>query len=155
LAISPTDGAACATNDLPFVVRVLGLLESEGIRAWIFGGWAEELHGLRPRGAHSDVDLLYPAPAFGELDEVVARCGLDEVRAKRSAFKRAFVLDGVVVELFLVRRDAHGWTTPFAGYDHRWPHGLLSSRRGLRVACVAAVTGYRRAYSVRAAAARR
>lgn len=36
-----------AVNDLTFVANVIELLSDEGIDVWLFGGWAEELSGLR------------------------------------------------------------------------------------------------------------
>ena len=91
-------------NDLDFVVRAVDLLWSRGIRTWVFGGWGEELRGLAPPREHADLDLLYPARDWDRVDEL----RLDWVDAKRLPWKRAFVLEGTVVELFLVERDERG-----------------------------------------------
>jgi len=38
-------------NDLAFVRETMRLLEDAGIRAWLFGGWAEELPPSLPAGS--------------------------------------------------------------------------------------------------------
>ena len=48
-------------NDLGFVMRVVDLLEDARLRVWLFGGWAEELRGLRAPCEHTDVAAtLFP-----------------------------------------------------------------------------------------------
>ena len=32
----------------------------QGVETWVFGGWGEELRGLKPPAQHADLDLLYP-----------------------------------------------------------------------------------------------
>ena len=55
-------------NDLAFVERAQTTLRAHGIETWVFGGWGEELRGLiRPR-EHVDLDLLYPAESWDEVD---------------------------------------------------------------------------------------
>jgi hypothetical protein len=122
-------------NDLAFVLRVVDLLASHGLRTWVFGGWAEELRGFRAPSAHADVDLLYPAPDFARLETLE----LDWIAAKRFRHKRAFVLDGVMVELVLVARDEHGWHTG----AHRWPANVFASAGRLPVASTDALSAYR------------
>ena len=51
-------------NELNTVRRVMALLNGAGASCWLFGGWAEEMRGLRPPAAHGDIDLLYPAPSL-------------------------------------------------------------------------------------------
>jgi hypothetical protein len=134
-------------NDLAFVERALSLLRARGIEAWVFGGWGEELRGLiRPR-EHADLDLLYPAESWDEVDAL----DLDWIEGKRKAWKRAFVFEEIVVELFLVRRDAQGWYTSLARRVHRWPDNVLASNGYLRVASTAALASYRHSYRVDAA----
>ncbi|HEY3184509.1 MAG TPA: hypothetical protein VGJ77_16835 [Gaiellaceae bacterium] len=122
-------------NDLAFVLRVVDLLASHGLRMWVFGGWGEELRGLRPPCGHADVDLLYPAPDFARLDTL----DLDWIAAKRYPHKRAFVLDGVRVEVLLVARDEHGWHTG----AHRWPANVFASAGRLPVASMDALSAFR------------
>jgi hypothetical protein len=128
-------------NDLRFVERVLALLADEGIAAWVFGGWAEELLGLAKPRRHADLDLLVAADDRRAVDRLLER--LDEIPAKRLDHKRAFVLDGVMVELFLVRRDDEGLFTSFWGVRRPWPGDALDDDRPLPVASAAAVAGYR------------
>lgn len=66
---------------------------------------------------------------------------------ERSAHKRAFVLDGVLVELRLVQRDEAGYFTTFWGQRHDWPRDVLASASQLPVASTAALTGYRAQHS--------
>jgi hypothetical protein len=134
-------------NDLAFVQRAVALLRAKGVNAWVFGGWGEELCGLiTPRG-HADLDLLFPAPDWRDVD----RLELDWVAAKRFAWKRAFVLDRVVVELFLVERDDDGWYTQLKRRRHDWPADVFADRGRLPVASTAALASYRHSYRVEAA----
>jgi hypothetical protein len=135
-------------NDLTFVEEAQTLLRRLGIETWIFGGWGEELRGLiRPR-EHADLDLLYPAESWDEVDALI---GLDWLPGKRRAWKRAFVLDGTMVELFLVQRDRQGWYTALARRVHRWPENVVASTAHLRVASTVALASYRHSYRVDAA----
>lgn len=128
-------------NDLPFVERTLALLADEGIAAWVFGGWAEELLGLTEPRVHGDLDLLVAAEDWRTVDRLLER--LDEIPAKRFEHKRAFMLDGVMVELFLVRRDGEGLFTSFWGVRRPWRDDTLDDDSSLPVASAAAVAGYR------------
>jgi hypothetical protein len=132
-------------NDLTFVMRAVDLLAEGGSRTWLFGGWAEELRGLVPPGPHRDVDLLYPAPDFRRLDAFFLSERLDEVGDDR-AYARAFALDGITVELLLVRRDADGWLTDFRGGRHRWARDVFGRAAHPPVASADALTGYRASY---------
>lgn len=131
-------------NDLTFVLSVVDLLAAHGCRTWVFGGWGEELRGLRAPTAHRDVDLLYPAPDFARVDAL----GLDWIAAKRLRHKRAFTLDSTMVELVLVERDARGWHTG----RHRWPANVFAAGGRLPVASATALREYRAAYAARHAA---
>src|SRR5207248_834952 len=57
---APGGGGGERMNDLSFVMHVVDLLEDARLRVWLFGGWAEELRGLRAPCEHVDVDFLYP-----------------------------------------------------------------------------------------------
>jgi hypothetical protein len=126
-------------NDLSFVLRAVDLLSSSGIKAWVFGGWGEELRGLCPPREHADLDLLYPARDWSRVDALQ----LDWVDAKRFPWKRAFMLEGTLVELFLVERDERGWFTKLARRRHDWPDNLFSTNGRVGVASMAALVGYR------------
>jgi hypothetical protein len=134
-------------NDLRLVMRAADLLAEGGFRVWLFGGWAEELRGLTPRREHADVDLLHPAPDFRRLDAFLADAPVEEWAAKRKPFRRAFALDGISVELFLVERDACGWFTDFEAARHRWPADVFGRSAWPPVASAAALEGYRAAYA--------
>jgi hypothetical protein len=138
-----------ATIDLSFLRSTLTLLRSAGLDVVVFGGWAEELCGLREPGAHSDVDLLYFGDGFDPLDRLLGTVpDLAGIREKRLPHKRAFVSQGVRVELFLVSRDEQGLFTPFWGTKrYRWPRdtrgGIID---GLPVAAPSALIAYRSDY---------
>jgi hypothetical protein len=68
----------------------------------LVGGWSRELLGLETARPHSDIDLLVTDPDITRLDEWLST--LEEISAKRFAHKRAFRLDGEMVELHLVQR---------------------------------------------------
>jgi len=135
-------------NDLSFVMRVVDLLEDARLRVWLFGGWAEELRGLRAPCEHADVDLLYPGKDFARVDAFLA--GRD---AKRRGHTRSFELDGIPVRLMLVQRDEQGWYTDLPHARHRWPADVFATAGRLPVASVAALESYRhsRRVDVRAA----
>ena len=135
-------------NDLAFVERAVDLLASKGIDSWVFGGWGEELRGLILPREHVDLDLLYAAEDWDEIDTLY----LDWIEAKRYPWKRAFTFEGLAVELFLVQRDQRGWFTQLARRRHNWPENLLSTNGRLPIASTAALAGYRHSYRVDAAA---
>ena len=112
----------------------------------VFGGWAEELRGLREPGSHGDIDLLCFAEGFDRIDRLFDLApDLVEIREKRFPHKRAFVDRGNRVELFLVSQDDQGLYSPFWGtLRYRWPRATRGSLiDGLPVAAVSALTRYR------------
>jgi aminoglycoside-2''-adenylyltransferase len=131
-------------NDLTYVRRVLGLLGAHDLRVWLFGGWAEELHGVIAPRPHKDIDLLYPADDFRLADAFLSGGSVDEIAAKRFPHKRAFELDGVMTELFLVQRDGTGCYTRFWD-QHRydWPADTFGEAKGFPAASVAALREFR------------
>ena len=135
-------------NNLAFVERAVGLLSSKGIDTWVFGGWGEELRGLIVPRAHVDLDLLYAAESWDEVDTLY----LDWIEAKQYTWKRAFTFEGIAVELFLVQRDERGWFTQLARRRHDWPENLLGTNGSLPVASTAALASYRHSYRVDAVA---
>jgi len=134
-------------NDLSFLRWVVAFLAARRIETWVFGGWGEELRGLIHPRAHVDVDLLYPAEDWAAVDAL----DLDWIPGKRFPWKRAFVVEGVVVELFLVQRDERGLYTQLKRRRHRWPPNVFSSRALLPVASTSALASYRHSYRVDAA----
>lgn len=140
------------SHDLSFVLRVADLLEDARLRTWVCGGWAEELRGLCAPRPHTDIDLLYPGRDFDRVDRFIARGSVDESAGKRRPHLRAFVLDGVQVELILVQRDERGWFTELPGGRHRWPADVFSTSGRLPVASESALVGFRTAHAARLAA---
>jgi hypothetical protein len=135
-------------NDLRFVERAQTMLRAHGVETWVFGGWGEELRGLIRQREHVDLDLLYAAEAWDDVDAL----HLDWDERKRFPWKRAFWLEGIRVELFLVQRDERGWYTALERRTHRWPDDLLASTGHLRVASTTALASFRHSYRVDAAA---
>lgn len=118
-----------AENTIHLLVGVVKALADAQIKTWLFGGWAEELSGLRPPGPHWDIDLLYPAQSFRLLDEFLwAHDDAEEIRPKRFTHKRAFRWHGALVEVFLVCPETAGHITDFFGGIHQflWPQDTLS-----------------------------
>jgi hypothetical protein len=124
-------------NDLSFVMRVVDLLEDARLRVWLFGGWAEELRGLRAPCEHSDVDFLYPGRDFARVDRFLGEIG------DTRAHKRTFDVEGLPVELLLVQKDERGWYTELPSGRHNWPPDVFANAGRLPVASVAALESYR------------
>jgi len=124
--------------DLSDVMKVVDRLENARLRVWLFGGWAEELRGLRAPCEHTDVDLLYPGRDFSRVDRFVGDGEID-----LRPHKRSFELDGIAVELLLVQKDDQGWYTDLPRGRHRWPADVFATAGRLPVASVAALEGYR------------
>jgi hypothetical protein len=106
-----------AVNDLPLLLRVLAMLRAAGLAPLVSGGWAEELLRLVEPRVHRDIDLLLSANSFAGLDRLLAEGSgaFAEIRAKRFAHKRAFLFEGVMVELTLVESGQDGPVTLFWG----------------------------------------
>jgi hypothetical protein len=133
-------------NDLGVVLRVVDTLEAARLRVWLFGGWAEELRGLRVPCEHVDVDLLYPGRDFDRVDRFIGDGVADE-----RPHKRSLELDGIPVELLLVQKDEEGWYTDLPRRRHRWPPDVFANAGRLPVASATALESYR--HSRRAEAA--
>lgn len=116
-------------NTLAAVSSVLAVLAGVGECA-LFGGWAEELLGLRPPGPHHDIDTVHCAADFSAIERLLAVRAdiLVEVPAKRFAHKRAFLFAGVLCEVLLVQDAGQAPFTLFWG-DTRfdWLTPLLDS----------------------------
>lgn len=122
-------------------------LSDAGIHCLLFGGWAEEALGLCPPRPHKDIDLLLPDWSFDKLHHFIADSpnDLKEIALKRFAHKRAFVLDGLMVEVLLVQEESgvawtsfwgdvrFEWALPLAEYCNLDGHRLpVASRDNLR-----------------------
>jgi hypothetical protein len=73
-----------------------------GFETALVGGWSRELLGVEPPRRHRDIDLVVTDADVAKLDAWLST--QDEIGAKRFPHKRAFLLEGVMVELHLVRR---------------------------------------------------
>jgi len=131
-------------SDLAFVERAVSLLASKGVDTWVFGGWGEELRGLIKPREHVDLDLLYPAEDWSIVDNLY----LDWIERKRFDWKRAFKLEDITVELFLVQYDARGWFTQLERRRHNWPANVFAGTGRTPVVSTAALAGYRHSYRV-------
>jgi hypothetical protein len=126
-------------NSLAFLLDCIQRFADAGIATWVAGGWAEELWGLIDPRPHGDIDLLYPAHDFTALDRTIAsHSDLCEIVPKRFSHKRAILLHGVMIELFLLEPLDAGYATNF--FDGRcslhWPADALGWRTtatGVRV----------------------
>ncbi|WP_255468001.1 hypothetical protein [Reyranella sp. CPCC 100927] len=108
------------------VCDVLALLAGQGVQCDLFGGWAEELLGLRDPGPHADIDLVYRGDDFAAIDDTICRLSLHEIPEKRFSHKRAIVHRGILCEFLLVRDWNHAPVTVFWGdVTFRWCVPLL------------------------------
>lgn len=116
-------------NNCSLLLRLLDALHTAQIPVRVFGGWAEELLGLIAPRAHGDIDLLLPGMDFDTLDMWLSRTELPEIAAKCFSHKRAFLFDGVMVEVLLVRQFGPVLQTDFfsGGYLLTWPAGTLTA----------------------------
>jgi len=124
-------------TDLGVVLRVVDALEAARLRVWLFGGWAEELRGLRVPCEHDNISLLYPGRDFARVDRFIGD-GVEDERPH----KRSFELDGVPVGLLLVQKDEQGWYTELRRRQHRWPPDVFATAGRLPVASAAALDGW-------------
>lgn len=81
---------------------LLDLLQREGVRVWVHGGWAlEALSGVsRP---HKDIDLLAAETDRRRLRELFANSLLDETQHKLTV-----AFEGAEVEITFFQRDQRG-----------------------------------------------
>lgn len=120
--------------ELALLHGVVDGLTGAGLDVRLIGGWAEEILGLARPGPHRDIDLLVIDADPQDLDAFLA--GQDEVALKHLPHKRAYVVNGVVVELLLVSRGPNGAVTHFWDeHSFHWPASIkeLSDVAGLPV----------------------
>lgn len=134
--------ALSVSNDIQLLRETVVTLSQSGFQIAVFGGWAEELHGLSAPREHYDIDLMVIDADLVMLDGFVAARG--EVVGKRQTHKRAFITSGVLVELFLVRTvDGQPLTDFWGSFAYRWPSLGPVDLVGLPVASVDALAAYR------------
>jgi len=110
-------------NDLEFLENIIARLKQASIPCLVFGGWAKELSCVIPPRPHGDVDLLYIANDFEKVDKFLRReSDIAEIATKHFPHKRAFVLEGIMIELLLISRKGNKLLTDFWGeYKLQWP----------------------------------
>jgi hypothetical protein len=108
-----------------FVLGIMHRLAHAQLATWLGGGWAEELWGFAHPRPHRDVDLWYPAATFARLDQWLADTpDLAAIPAKQFAHKRAFLCEGILIEVVLLEPDEKGgYRTNFFNrrYQLVWP----------------------------------
>lgn len=137
-------------NSPELVFQVLEAMHHHDCPCILFGGWAEEALGLRYPAPHGDIDLLLTAADFSKLDILLASRSSHwrEIERKRFHHKRAFLIQGVAVEIMLVRPEGAEFVTWFWG-DVRfdWHRPLACNQefsgRNIEVATVANLSRYR------------
>jgi hypothetical protein len=151
LARSPLNARTLArpmsNNDVNLVRDVVRRLRDRGHDVWLFGGWAEELAGVRPAGPHGDIDLLLRAPNFVALDALLrGQSDFSEIEQKRFSHKRAFEFRGVRIEVLLVQPSPSARTILFDGRGMlSWPADTFAgaAQAGLPIVSLAALALYR------------
>jgi hypothetical protein len=113
-------------NTLEKVEAVIVKLRSSRIICDLFGGWAEEVLGLREPSAHGDIDMLYRSETFNELDcKLRGIPEFEEVPLKRFRHKRAFRFYGTLCEITLVQEREGPLTLFWGDVSFRWDTPLL------------------------------
>lgn len=117
-------------NTRETLATILRMLRASGVHCDLFGGWAEELLGLRESWQHGDIDLVYRGTDFIPIDKAMAhRCDeFCEVRAKRFRHKRAFVFHNTLCEIVLIQEsDTRPVTYYWGDVPFLWDHPLLGN----------------------------
>lgn len=112
------------TNSRQTLAAAMGSLRRQGFACDVFGGWAEEILGLREPGPHGDIDLAFRGADLSVFDTI----GYDftPVPAKRFAHKRAFLFRQVLCEIILVRdAGCHPVTHYWGDVPFFWRKPLL------------------------------
>jgi Aminoglycoside-2''-adenylyltransferase len=123
------------TKDL--LRKVVRELHRAGIEVLVGGGWAEELLGITAKRSHKDIDLYCCGDNFQKVDAYLRANRLEELPAKHLPHKRAFLQDGVMVEVVLIQKDEAGF---FSDFWHekiiRWPAPLVNAEKIGGVPCL-------------------
>jgi hypothetical protein len=118
-------------NTLDFVCSVMQWFAEAQIMTWLFGGWAEELWHMSLPRPHRDIDLLYPAENFQQLDRWLFTTSGDlfPIEAKRFSHKRALLYQQIMIEIVLLEPQPGAYVTNFfdGKYQVIWPSDTLTS----------------------------
>ena len=115
-------------NNLGLVCVLVKLLFRLRIRTCLFGGWAEEINGRSAPRKHKDIDLIYFSDTFSHLDTILKLHSdlFPEITQKKAIHKRAFLYQGVLVEVFLVNLQQGEFQTCFQNTGcFNWPPNLF------------------------------
>ena len=107
------------------IQTIVPLLQDEGIRFWVIGGWAVDLHLGRITRPHSDVDLAVDIRDRPGLSGALAACGYRSI-VDESPTREVFAGDEVVELLeitYLAETGDGAIVTP--GFEF-WPHAAGS-----------------------------
>lgn len=111
-------------NTRETLASVLRLLRTSGLPCDVFGGWAEELLGLKSPWQHRDIDLIYRGDSLAGFDAL--KVDLRSVPSKRFRHKRAFMFRDTLCETILVRdADSQPVTMYWGDVPFRWDRPLL------------------------------
>lgn len=100
-------------NNIQFLTSLIDELYSHNIVVVIFGWRAEELSKVIEPKPHKDIDLLYIAEDFSELEKAMKNN--KEIEAKRLYHKRAYIINNIMVEFFLLQKQWKIYYTNFYG----------------------------------------
>jgi hypothetical protein len=111
-------------NTRETLAAVLRDLRAQGLPCDIFGGWAEELLGLREPWEHQDIDLVYRGDSLAAFDAI--RSDFSPVPLKRFHHKRAFIVRNVLCEIILIQDAKRRPVTHYWGdVPFYWDQPLL------------------------------
>jgi hypothetical protein len=115
-------------NTKALVAQVIQDLVSAHLNVLLSGGWAEELQNLIPPRPHKDIDFVYLANDFTAVEAYIQQRELPEIMAKHVSHKRAFLVEGVMVELILVQPGPAGnVSTYWDRVSFKWPDPLMAT----------------------------
>jgi hypothetical protein len=124
-------------NTRETLASVLQFLQTSGLPCDVFGGWAEELLGLRRPWQHQDIDLIHRGDSFAAFDTI--KGDFCPVPSKRFRHKRAFMFYDTLCEIILVRdTDRQPVTMYWGDVPFHWDRPLLHD--GVVELCGDAVT---------------
>ena len=113
-------------NSLETVVAVAAQLRRLGIACDLFGGWAEEILGIREPSTHSDIDMIYRSENFEHFDlRLKEATDFKEVPLKRFRHKRAFQYRNTLCEIMLVKGQDTPTTLFWGDVPFLWDTPLL------------------------------
>ena len=118
------------------------LLEREGIRIWIDGGWAVDAVLREQTRDHSDLDIALETRFLSRLRDVMAECGFEQI-PRDDTRPWNFVLgdrDGLEVDVhaFTFDENGNGVYGPPENGDYYWANALTGEGviEGRPVRCI-------------------